>query len=54
MTAPLDVIAQTHNLWGDHHAVERAEALGDCMSEEPRICSRLKRPERGHATCSMR
>jgi endonuclease/exonuclease/phosphatase (EEP) superfamily protein YafD len=27
VTAPLNVIAQTHNLWGDHHAAERAEAL---------------------------
>jgi endonuclease/exonuclease/phosphatase family metal-dependent hydrolase len=28
MTSPLTVIAQTHNLWGDHHAAERVEALG--------------------------
>ena len=27
MTAPLNVVAQTHNLWGDHHAAERAGAL---------------------------
>jgi endonuclease/exonuclease/phosphatase family metal-dependent hydrolase len=27
VTARLNVIAQTHNLWGDHHAPERAEAL---------------------------
>jgi len=28
VTSPLNVIAQTHNLWGDHHAAERVEALG--------------------------
>ena len=27
MTAPINVIAQTHNLWGDHYPAERAEAL---------------------------
>ena len=27
MTSPLNVIAQTHNLWGDHHAAERVDAL---------------------------
>jgi endonuclease/exonuclease/phosphatase family metal-dependent hydrolase len=27
VTSPLNVIAQTHNLWGDHHAAERMEAL---------------------------
>lgn len=27
MTAPLTFIAQSHNLWGDHHAVERENAM---------------------------
>ncbi|WP_298862569.1 endonuclease/exonuclease/phosphatase family protein [uncultured Microbacterium sp.] len=27
MTAPFTFIAQTHNLWGDHHGADRADAL---------------------------
>ncbi|MDQ0614434.1 endonuclease/exonuclease/phosphatase family metal-dependent hydrolase [Microbacterium sp. W4I4] len=27
MTAPFTFIAQTHNLWGDHHAAEREDAM---------------------------
>ena len=35
MTAPLNVIVQTHNLWGDHHAAERVGALRGLYQRRP-------------------